>query len=39
MQERKSVASAGLRLRRLSGNDIKPKHWDAFYECYCNTTG
>lgn len=39
MQERKSVANAGLRVRRLTGDDIKPSHWEAFYQGYINTTG
>ena len=39
VQERKSVANAGLRVRRLTGDDIKPAHWDAFYQGYINTTG
>lgn len=37
-QERKSVANAGLRVRRLTGDDIKPSHWEAFYQGYINTT-
>lgn len=37
-QERKSVANAGLRVRRLTGDDIKPAHWEAFYQGYINTT-
>lgn len=39
VQERKSVANAGLRVRRLTGEDIKPAHWEAFYQGYINTTG
>ena len=39
MQERKSVANAGLNVKRLTGEDIKPEHWDAFYLAYINTTG
>jgi hypothetical protein len=35
-QERKKAAE-GLVIRRLRGNDITPKHWDAFYEFYCDT--
>ena len=37
MQERKSVASSGLKVRRLSGDDLKPVHWDQFYRFYLNT--
>lgn len=39
MQERKSVANAGLRVRRLTGDDITPAHWESFYQGYINTTG
>ncbi len=39
LQERKSVANAGLTVRKLSGDDIKPHHWEAFYQGYINTTG
>lgn len=37
-QERKSVANAGLKVKRLTGDDIKPAHWEAFYQGYINTT-
>jgi predicted N-acyltransferase len=37
-QERKAVAAAGLRLRRLTGDDLTPRVWDRFYEFYQNTT-
>lgn len=37
-QERKAVAAAGLRLRRLTGDDLTPGVWDRFYEFYQNTT-
>ena len=39
LQERKSVANAGLKVRRLTGDDIKAEHWEAFYQGYINTTG
>lgn len=38
-QERKHVAAAGLRIERLRGADLKPVHWDAFFQFYRNTTG
>lgn len=37
-QERKKAAAEGLRFLRLTGDDIKPHHWDAFYKFYMNTT-
>ena len=39
MQERRSVAGLGMNIQRLTGADIKSRHWDAFYEFYMNTTG
>lgn len=38
-QERKRVATDGVRIARLTGDDLKSKHWDAFYAFYRNTTG
>lgn len=35
-QERKK-AKHGLNIRRLRGADIKPHHWDAFYDFYQDT--
>lgn len=39
MQERRSLAGEGLDIQRLTGADIQPRHWDAFYQFYMNTTG
>ena len=39
MQERRALAKEGLQIRRLSGADIRPHHWDAFYDFYINTSG
>jgi len=36
-QERKKIAKAGLRVQRLRGAEIQPRHWDAFYSFYTNT--
>jgi len=36
-QERKKVAAAGIRIRRLTGNDITGEDWESFYRCYVNT--
>jgi uncharacterized protein len=38
-KERKQVADSGLTLRQLTGADIRPEHWDAFYSFYMDTTG
>jgi len=37
-QERKKVAAEGLRIRRLTGEDLRDASlWDSFYAFYCNT--
>lgn len=36
-KERRKVNEAGLRLERLTGDDLKPQHWDAFYRFYEDT--
>jgi predicted N-acyltransferase len=38
-RERRAVAEAGVRLAMLTGADIKPEHWDAFYAFYMDTGG
>ena len=38
-KERRTVAEAGLAVRALSGAELQPRHWDAFYRFYRNTTG
>lgn len=37
-KERQAVVDAGVTIRRLSGDDLKPEHWDAFYRFYRSTT-
>ena len=36
-RERRDVADSGIRIRQLTGSDIQPHHWDAFYAFYCAT--
>ena len=36
-KERRQVADQGIRVRPLSGDEIKPEHWDAFYQFYVDT--
>ncbi|MEM6415910.1 MAG: GNAT family N-acetyltransferase [Pseudomonadota bacterium] len=36
-RERRQANDAGLVIRRLRGKDIKPKHWDAFWDFYLDT--
>src|SRR5262249_11050026 len=38
-KERDSVRRAGLTVRPLSGADLKPRHWDAFFAFYMDTGG
>ena len=36
-KERRQVADQGIRVQALSGDDIRPEHWDAFYQFYVDT--
>ncbi len=36
-KERRKVAESGIRLERLTGDDLKPEHWAAFYVFYQDT--
>mgnify|MGYP000014707818 FL=1 len=36
-KERRKVAESGIRLRPLTGGEIEPQHWDAFFEFYTAT--
>jgi len=38
-KERAAVQREGLSIRALSGADIKPEHWDAFFAFYMDTGG
>lgn len=38
-KERKQVVDASLTMRQLTGDDLKPEHWDRFYEFYLDTSG
>jgi len=37
-KEREKANALGVRIHSLSGADLKPEHWDAFYEFYLDTT-
>jgi predicted N-acyltransferase len=37
-KERKAAAESGLTIRRLTGGMIEPRHWDAFYRFYMDTS-
>ena len=36
-KERASLRQAGVSFEALTGNDLQPKHWDAFYGFYLST--
>jgi predicted N-acyltransferase len=36
-KEREAVREAGLTMRQLSGAQIEPRHWDAFFAFYMDT--
>jgi predicted N-acyltransferase len=36
-KERDTALSAGLTVRALTGDDIEPQHWDAFWQFYQDT--
>jgi len=37
-KERRQATESGIRLRVLTGDDLRPEHWDAFYAFYRDTT-
>lgn len=37
-KERSRAQTSGVRLHTLTGDDIKPRHWDAFYRFYRATS-
>ena len=36
-RERAAVRRSGLRIETLTGDDLKPEHWDAVWTFYCDT--
>ncbi|PWC53074.1 GNAT family N-acetyltransferase [Azospirillum sp. TSO22-1] len=36
-RERREVADSSVRLHTLTGDDLKPEHWDAFHRFYLET--
>jgi len=36
-KERRAIVEAGIEVRALSGAEIAPRHWDAFYRFYQDT--
>ena len=37
-KERQRAVEGGIRLQALTGDDLKPRHWDAFFRFYINTS-
>ena len=37
-RERRAVAESGIAMRALTGPEIEPRHWDAFYDFYLATS-
>jgi len=37
IRKERAAAQEGVRIDRLSGEDIRPEHWDAFWEFYQDT--
>jgi predicted N-acyltransferase len=37
IRKERRAAQEGVTIRRLSGDDLKPEHWDTFYRCYLDT--
>lgn len=37
-KERREVQESGIRLKVLTGSEIEPRHWDAFFRFYRNTS-
>ena len=37
-KERQAVAAAGVTVRALTGADLRPAHWDAFFDFYTSTS-
>ena len=38
LRKERVKAQEGISIKRLRGDDLKSKHWDAFYEFYLNTS-
>ena len=38
IRKERAAARAGVKISRLSGEDLKPDHWDIFYRCYIDTS-
>lgn len=37
IRKERRAAQDGIKIQRLTGEALKPEHWDVFYECYLDT--
>jgi len=37
LKKERAAAQDGLEIERLTGDDLRPEHWDVFYACYQET--
>ena len=37
IRKERAKAQEAVTIRRLTGDDLKPEHWDIFYRCYLDT--
>ena len=37
IRKERARAQDGVTIKRLTGDDLKPEHWDTFYQCYLDT--
>jgi len=37
IRKERKAAQDGVVIKRLTGDDLKPEHWDVFYDCYVDT--
>ena len=38
IRKERKAAQADVKISRLTGDDLKPEHWDIFYRCYLDTS-
>lgn len=38
-KERREMADSGVNVEVLTGSELRPEHWDAFFRCYRTTGG
>lgn len=38
IRKERKVAQEGITIKRLTGDDLKPEHWDIFWQCYIDTS-